>query len=134
MNVNGLNGSQPGLPVLPCLSSIAADDWDELFHAVQARLLDCVGKRLSKTPELPLQDPAALVEAVVLECVAALDQLHTALKRERVQRRELVVDHFVASNERHVRNNINSSNLTPATANLTGTATLPAAQTATPAP
>ncbi len=116
MNVNGLNGSQPGLPVLPCPSSIAADDWDQLFHAVEARLRNCVGKQLSKTPQLPLQDPAAVVEAVVLECVAAFDQLHAALKRERLQRRELVVDHFVASNERHVRNS--SSNLTPARTNL----------------
>ena len=113
MNVNGLNGSQP---VMPCLSNIAEDDWDQLFHAVEARLRNCVGKQLSKTPQLPLQDPAALVEAVVLECVAALDQLHTALKRERLQRRELVVDHFVASNKRHARNN--SNNPTPVRTNL----------------
>ena len=62
---------------------IATVDWDELFHAVTARLEGCVNgtavqKLVDQVPGI-----AQSVQTTVLECVSALNQLHAALVRER---------------------------------------------------
>jgi hypothetical protein len=69
--------------------SIAVADWDVMFDAVRARLIDSVGERLGQLPDVPQHSAelsASLVQAVVLDCVNALDQLHAALTQERSQR------------------------------------------------
>jgi hypothetical protein len=60
-------------------------DWNLLFEAVRARLVRTVGDHPAEAPAVP-QLPASLVQAVVLDCVRALDQLHAALEEERSQR------------------------------------------------
>jgi hypothetical protein len=69
--------------------TIDAADWDALFEAVAARLRHAVGEDLHKPPEVPVYSAAltaSLIQAVVLDCVGALDQLHAALKQDRSQR------------------------------------------------
>jgi hypothetical protein len=69
--------------------SIPVDDWDVMFDAVRARLIRTVGERLGELPDVPQHSAelsASLVQAVVLDCVNALDQLHAALTQERSQR------------------------------------------------
>lgn len=69
--------------------TIAAADWDALFDAVSARLRDTVGEDLQNPPYVPVFSAAlsaSLIQAVVLDCVGALDQLHAALRHERSQR------------------------------------------------
>jgi hypothetical protein len=60
------------------LSQIDIEDWDKLFHAVESRLCASVAAA-------DLTDDKTRV--TILECVEALDQLHSALTRERQQRR-----------------------------------------------
>ena len=64
-------------------------DWDSLFDAVSVRLIRTVGEDLQNPPNVPLHSAAltaSLIQAVVLDCVGALDRLHVALKQERSQR------------------------------------------------
>ena len=63
--------------------NILPDDWDELFHAVQTRLENCVEVAFSKASELPLHENLAVIKADVLDCVASLRQLHDSLILER---------------------------------------------------
>jgi hypothetical protein len=67
---------------------ISTDDWDILFRAVEDRLRSSVGARLASTASTPARDAAGRVQAIVLECVAELDKLHTALRQERRQHDE----------------------------------------------
>ena len=67
----------------PC--NISPTDWNDLFVAIQVRLAHCVDDALLHDPELSSQDRYALTKAVVLECVDAMKQLHTALTLERQQ-------------------------------------------------
>lgn len=69
--------------------TIAPDDWSALFRAVQTQLRMAVGDQLGVLPHTPghsAELSATLVQAMVLDCVDALDQLHEALKQERSQR------------------------------------------------
>ncbi len=66
-------------------SNISAADWDELFHAIQARLENCVDDALLKAPELPPNERHQVIKTTVLQCVEAMQQLHTALMLEREQ-------------------------------------------------
>ena len=78
----------PGTQPAPCLS-IAVADWDVMFDAVRSRLMQSVGERLGELPDVPQHSAelsASLVQAVVLDCVSALDQLHAAVRQERSQR------------------------------------------------
>lgn len=68
---------------------MAIEDWDALFRAVEARLRLTVGERLAAAPQAQAHDAAVGVQTIVLECVAALDHLHTALKHERARRERL---------------------------------------------
>lgn len=68
---------------------LAIADWDLMFGAVRARLIHVAGERLGQGPDMPQQSAelsASGVQAVVLDCVRALDQLHAALREERSQR------------------------------------------------
>ena len=68
--------------------SIAVDDWDMMFDAVRSRLMHSVDERLGQLPDAPQHSAelsASLVQAVVLDCVSALDQLHTSLRQQRSQ-------------------------------------------------
>lgn len=69
------------LPGRSC--EIANGDWDAMFRAVESRLRQTVGERLALMAEPQPQDAAGRVQAVVLECVEALEQLHAALMLER---------------------------------------------------
>ncbi len=68
---------------------IGSADWDVLFDAVSARLRQTVGEDLHHPPDVPAHSAAltaSLIQAVVLDCVGALDKLHAALKHERSKR------------------------------------------------
>ena len=59
-------------------------DWDALFQAIQARLESCVSQALTHAQNLPLFEGHAATFQAVLECVADMRQLHTALIQERM--------------------------------------------------
>ena len=59
------------------LSQISIEDWNNLFHAVEARLSACVAA------DNLIDDT---IKVTVLECVEALEQLRAALTLERQQR------------------------------------------------
>ena len=63
---------------------IPIDDWDALFRSIQVRLTKVVGEL--PAPALPLEaaDTTGHIQAVVLDCVSAMGQLHAALARERM--------------------------------------------------
>jgi hypothetical protein len=61
-------------PEMNALSEISIEDWDKLFHAVEDRLCTSVAASLQADDK---------TRVTVLECVEALDQLHSALTRER---------------------------------------------------
>ena len=66
-------------------SNILIDDWDALFFAIAARLSASVCEWPAQTPEPPPHDRAAQVRLTVLECVEAMNLLHTTLDSERRQ-------------------------------------------------
>jgi hypothetical protein len=65
---------------------ISIEDWDLLFHSVQWRLGAAVDVRLASAPALQADDRAGPVQVTVLECISAMEQLHTALMIERQSR------------------------------------------------
>jgi diguanylate cyclase len=87
-------------PALTALAEVASDvaigDWDDLLSAVKARLRLTVGALPASTPEPQAHDAAARTQASVLECVAALDQLHTTLTHELGRRQQLELEVFDA--------------------------------------
>lgn len=70
----------------------AVGDWDLMFRAVEERLRLAVGRVLVATPGLEPQTATVLIQTIVLECVAALEHLHTALTHERGQRERLELE------------------------------------------
>ena len=74
--------------------NLSVQDWDALFRAIQERLRQIVGERNTGTARLQMHDMGGSIQDGVLECVAALDQLHAALalERERVNARGKLVD------------------------------------------
>ena len=64
-------------------SGILIDDWDALFCAVSARLSAAVDEWPSQARENQPPDCAAQVRVIVLECVEAMNLLHTMLGNER---------------------------------------------------
>lgn len=64
-------------PEMNALSEISIEDWDKLFHAVHDRLCSSVAASHQADDK---------TRVTVLECVEALDQLHSVLTRERQQR------------------------------------------------
>ena len=84
------------------LLDIAIDDWNELFRAVEERLKATVGTPLAPVSEAFKAKPDDIglkVQHVVLECVTALGQLHTALTHERNLRHQLEIEVFDAQTE-----------------------------------
>ena len=65
---------------------ISPSDWDVLFRAVEERLRSSVGAGPASTAQG--RDAPGRVQAIVLECVAELEKLHSALKQERRQHDE----------------------------------------------
>ena len=74
--------SPPALALRGPVDDISIEDWDSLLHAVKARLRLTVGESLTRQ----LNGAAAPVQASVLECVEALDQLHTTLSHALARR------------------------------------------------
>ncbi len=75
---------------LPSLNSdMDSDDWDDLLNAVKTRLRQTVGEQSAAMPPPSVRDAAGQVQSSVLECVLALDQLHTTLAHELGRRRQL---------------------------------------------
>jgi hypothetical protein len=70
-------------------SDVAIGDWDDLLSAVKSRLRLTVGELLAALPEGQVPDAAHRVQASVLECVTALDQLQLTLSHE-FERRQLL--------------------------------------------
>lgn len=66
-----------------CRLQIPFEDWDILFQSVQSRLGKTVDAHLASAPSPHSDDAAAHLQVVVLDCVAALEQLRTALTPER---------------------------------------------------
>jgi hypothetical protein len=63
---------------------ISDEDWDQLFHAVEGRVLArCVDEALQRNSQLALLDSLAMTKAAVLDCVNDLTLLHASLKIER---------------------------------------------------
>lgn len=79
-----LNGSLPAMS-----SDVAIGDWEVLLSAVKARLRLTVGELLAVLPDHRLPDAAHQVQASVLECVNALDQLQLTLSHELARRQQL---------------------------------------------
>ena len=78
---------------LPTLTSdVAIADWEDLLNAVKERLRLTVGKWLVTTPEPPVHAKAGWVQASVLECVTALDQLQVTLANELGRCRQLELE------------------------------------------
>ncbi|MDO8252943.1 MAG: hypothetical protein Q7T78_24920 [Rhodoferax sp.] len=63
-------------------SDIAIEDFDVLIGAVKARLRQAAGECAASTTDPQTRDAVVRVQDSVLECVAALDQLHTTLTNE----------------------------------------------------
>lgn len=80
-------------------TGIDGRDWDDLLNAVKARLRLTVGICAGATAELRAPDKALWVQAGVLECVAALDQLHASLKHDRLRHRQLELEVFSVQTE-----------------------------------
>ena len=64
-------------------------EWDALFHAVEVRLLASVNANPSQAFRILPSNTPVLVQAIVQECVGALDRLHEALTCERLLRGQL---------------------------------------------
>lgn len=69
----------------PHHADIAVDDWDLLFRAVRARLRSTVSGPV--TAASGNVNSALQTQEAVLDCVAALESLHTALIYERSEMR-----------------------------------------------
>ena len=98
---SALNGDSAAVPLsrspppfLP--SDFATQDLDDLLSAVKARLSRTVGEPLATLPEFQANGDARQIQANVLECVAALDQLHMTLRHEFSRRQQLEMDAFDA--------------------------------------
>lgn len=63
-------------------TEIAVEDWDMLFRAVTDRLTQCATSVATSACLPPAPQSASSIQAVVLECVEALEQLHAALGQQ----------------------------------------------------
>lgn len=83
--------SRAPLPSLP--ADVAIGDLDDLLGAVKGRLTLTVAEPLTA---LRANDEARHIQASVLDCVAALDQLHMTLRHEFGRRQQLELEAFDA--------------------------------------
>ena len=77
-------------------TDVGIGDWNDLLCAVKDRLTLIVRSAPHATTERPLRDQASWVQAGVLDCVAALDQLHSTLTHELARCREVEREAFEA--------------------------------------
>lgn len=75
---------------------LSVDEWDLLFDAVRERLRLTAGECPAAQPGAHAHDPVGRIQASVLECVEALDQLHALLRRGRGRSQRLEMDGFDA--------------------------------------
>ena len=94
--VEAVAPAEPDRPTLPSSadlsgpsSDVAMGDWDDLLSTVKSRLRLTVGALLAELPKDQVPDAAHRVQASVLECVNALDQLHLTLTHELDRRQRL---------------------------------------------
>ena len=73
----------PDAGLIALRSSIAPDDWDDLFSAIQTRLEGCVDDAPNKGAEQTIHARRSLTKAAVLDCVASMRQLQASLVVER---------------------------------------------------
>lgn len=73
-------------------NDVAIGDLDPLFRAVMDRLRAIAGDGLGPGCAPAVPDTAQQVRAGVLECVAALDQLHLTLLHEVARQRQRELD------------------------------------------
>lgn len=78
---------------------VAISDWDELFHSVTTRLRLTAGDASSTSAVSGERGSDSRVLASVLECVEALELLHSALTQERGWRHQLELDFIDAQTE-----------------------------------
>lgn len=83
-------------PSVSGLKNIPIQDWSDLLSAVKARLRLTVGDRSPAMTSSQAWDAARRIQASVLECVAALDQLHATVCHEVGLRRKLELEVFDA--------------------------------------
>ncbi|HSV52812.1 MAG TPA: GGDEF domain-containing protein [Burkholderiaceae bacterium] len=75
----------PSLKIVP-------QDWDLLFSAIKAKLKLLVGEERVGTGTRFIEERHDWIRDNVLECVAAMDLLHAALKHERAQLSQLELE------------------------------------------
>lgn len=75
---------------------IAIEDCAELLDAVMARLRRTIGEQPDSTPQAPVLGLTGSVKSSLLECVEALDTLHSTLKHELGRRHLLEMEVFDA--------------------------------------
>jgi hypothetical protein len=68
--------------------NISHADWDQLYHAIQVRLENCVNDARDKAPQLAADERMAATKTAVMECVDAMRQLHAALILDRQDRQD----------------------------------------------
>ncbi len=75
----------PGPDAITCngCGCIDPKDWDVMFLAIQERLEGCVKDAGLNFSDSELRERCIVTETVVLECIQAMKQLHSALTTER---------------------------------------------------
>ncbi len=87
---DGKSGAPPSLAPLPVVAGdIPVTDWDLLLNAIKARLLSAAGNALADLPEPMRRQSIHQIQAGMVDCVAALDQLHQSLSKELAKRQHL---------------------------------------------
>lgn len=81
-HTGGFAAPDPAGQAEACRLQIPFEDWDILFRSVQSRLGRAAGVRLAPGPSPQADDACAHLQAVVLDCVAALEQLRSAVTPE----------------------------------------------------
>jgi diguanylate cyclase len=89
-----MSNSEDIRPMACDRAPVAIVDWDDLLRAVKARLRLLVGERICAPADAPQPDAVTRVQAGVLECVSALDQLHLTLSHDVNRCRELEIEVF----------------------------------------
>ena len=77
-------------------TDVAISDWNDLICAVKDRLTLTVRDTPERATELQLRDRCVWVQTGVLDCVSALDQLHSTLTHELERARKVERDAFEA--------------------------------------
>lgn len=65
---------------------VAIEDWDVMFNAVKTRLTQIAEAQPLAVAERKMGEPVEQLRMSLLQCVAALEQLHVMARDERVRR------------------------------------------------